>query len=268
MSTLFSPEQRQETLDRLLKALQTDERIGAVVIVGPGAADFRDDRSGIDLMLVLTDQEDLEPALSDWKDRVSKLLPVSETFKTTYENGVRYSVLLENYLEVVFGFIALDKLVRLNKAWRVAFDRDGRLKATVEKKRNQNEKGDKKQVYQSLVDASWQHITDAVKALERNEIWRTLYELEQLRRVTMRLAGLRYGLQTDQFQQVDQLPEMFLIQMQRTLVSSTDPTDLKLALRAIMAALFHQARALDIALEVALAPGLEKRMHDYLQAHQ
>jgi predicted nucleotidyltransferase len=58
-ASLFTPQERQQVLNRLLAALQTDPRIVGVLIVGSGTAGFQDDYSDIDLSVVVESEGDV-----------------------------------------------------------------------------------------------------------------------------------------------------------------------------------------------------------------
>ena len=81
----------------------------------------------------------------------------------------------------------------------------------------------------------------------------------------MELAGLRMGLETKHFRQVDQMPNEFLTELRRTLVSSTDTVDIMRALKAATRCFFREARFLDKMLGLNIGNKLGAKMEEYLK---
>ena len=86
----------------------------------------------------------------------------------------------------------------------------------------------------------------------------------EIRNRTIELAGLRWGLDTGHFRQVDDMPQTFREEGARTLVAHLDPGEILRALDAATRCFFAQVRALESRLGVALAGDLETRMEWYL----
>jgi predicted nucleotidyltransferase len=71
---LFTPEEREETAERVSRALGDDSRVEGVVVVG-SLAGQADRWSDIDLAVVVGD-EDLAAVTADWVGYLYELLPV------------------------------------------------------------------------------------------------------------------------------------------------------------------------------------------------
>ncbi len=78
-ASFYSPEYRQATLDKVLAALEADERIIGVLVVGSGAVGFDDDLSDIDLCIVAADDD----AESVFRDRRHRFEDWNRRWKTT-----------------------------------------------------------------------------------------------------------------------------------------------------------------------------------------
>ncbi len=109
---LFSPAERQGTLNRILTALQGDDRIAGVLIVGSGAIGFDDIYSDIDLSVVVAEENNVLPVFREWRTWIKELLPVIHCFETDFgSNNYLYGFLLDNFLELDIGFLCLTNLV-------------------------------------------------------------------------------------------------------------------------------------------------------------
>ena len=72
----YSPATREATLNHLLTALQNDQRITGLLVVGSGAEGFADVYSDIDLCAVTTSADDVRPAFQEWGVKIREMLPV------------------------------------------------------------------------------------------------------------------------------------------------------------------------------------------------
>jgi predicted nucleotidyltransferase len=72
---LFTPEEREETAERVSRLLGDDRRIEGVIVVG-SLAGQADRWSDIDLEVVVGDDEELGAVTADWVGHLYELLPV------------------------------------------------------------------------------------------------------------------------------------------------------------------------------------------------
>jgi len=104
----FTPEEREETAERVSRVLGDDGRVEGVVVVGPLAGQA-DRWSDIDLEVVAGDDEELAAVTADWVGRLYELLPVVHHFETAFGETLVRGFLLENLLELDLAF---------ERAWR------------------------------------------------------------------------------------------------------------------------------------------------------
>ena len=263
---LFSPERRQEILDRILVALRTDNRIAGVLVVGSGAVGFEDAYSDIDLCVVVAAEDDVNAVFREWRTRIEEILPVIHCIEITYgPNNYLYAFLLDGFLELDIGFLCLTNLFAKRERWKIIFDRSGKIEDIMRSRWEERAKPDIKDAYLSRINGIWHYIIHVVVALKRRQPWRALHYLEVIRNRTVELAGLRMGLETKHFRQVDQMPNEFLTELRRTLVSSTDTVDIMRALKAATRCFFREARFLDKMLGLNIGNKLGAKMEEYLK---
>lgn len=263
--TLFTPQQRQHTLDRLLAALETDPRITGVIIVGSGAVGFEDDYSDIDLAVVVGAEADLTPVFREWKGRVEELFDVLHYFETIYSpRSLLHGFLLQGFLEVDLGFVCLADLSARRARWKVAFDRSGTIEDVMRTSWKQRPQPDVQALYLKRLNSIWYYITHTAVALERGRPWMALRHLEEIRNRTIELAGLREGLETRHLRQEDHMPAGLLDELAQTLASVAS-SDIARALRVATTCFFRQARELDQVLGLDLAAELEGKLQVYLE---
>lgn len=121
------------------------------------------------------------------------------------------------------------------------------------------------ETYRYRLGSIWHYISYAAVAVQRDQPWRAVYEIEQIRNQTIELRGLREELETKRFRHVDQMSEDFLTSLEQTLVLSLRSVDLMNALRAATACFFREARHFDEMLDIKLAERFETKVKAYLK---
>jgi predicted nucleotidyltransferase len=254
--SLFTHEEREETAERVSRALGDDSRVEGVIVVG--SLTHQADRwSDIDLVVVVGDYEDLATVTADWVGRLYALLPVVHHFETAFGETLVRGFLLENLLELDLAFERAGRFSIWGPA-RVVFDRSGRVADAA----NAHAQGEPESADRAG-DAgfAWHDVLHACTAVRRGRPWQGLWYLERIRNRTLKLAQERRGFYADFFDYVDDLPLEELRPLEDTLVCSLDPASLlgaiEAATRAFLAELGHD--------EPALAERLEGPLLEFAQ---
>jgi predicted nucleotidyltransferase len=245
---LFTPEEREETAERVSRVLSDDSRVEGVVVVG-SLAHQADRWSDIDLEVVVVDDEELATVTADWVGRLYELLPVVHHFETAFGETLVRGFLLENLLELDLAFERAARFSIWGPA-RVVFDRSGRATdAAKALAQGEPESADR------ALEAgfAWHDVLHACTAVRRGRPWQGLWYLERIRNRTLKLAQERRGFYAEFFDYVDDLPVEELTPLEDTLVFSLDPASLlgaiEVATRAFLAELGHDEPALADRLE-------------------
>lgn len=262
----YSPATREATLNRLLTALQSDQRIAGLLIVGSGAKGFEDVYSDIDLCAVTTFADDVRPAFQECGVKIREMLPVFHSLASVRGSNIYlWILLLENFLEIDLCFLCLDDLHARRNRWKTVFDRSGRIESIMQSSWENRPKPDLEEVYRYRLGSIWHYISYAAVAVQRDQPWRAVYEIEQIRNQTIELRGLREELETKRFRHVDQMSEDFLMSLEQTLVLSLRSVDLMNALRAATTCFFLEAQYYDKMLDLKLAERFETKVKTYLE---
>ena len=245
---LFTPEEREETAERVSRALGDDSRVEGVVVVG-SLAHQADRWSDIDLEVVVADGEELAAITSDWVGYLYELLPVVHHFETAFGETLVRGFLLENLLELDLAFVRGGRFSIWGPA-RVVFDRSGRVAdAANALAQGEPESADRA----GEAGFAWHDVLHACTAVRRGRPWQGLWYLERIRNRTLKLAQERRGYYAEFFDYVDDLPLEDLRPLEDTLVVSLDPASLlgaiEVATRAFLAELGHDEPALAERLE-------------------
>ncbi len=261
----FSPTERQDVLNKILSSLRKDPRVTGVLIVGSGSVGFEDVYSDIDLCVVITKTEDVKPTFLAWGDKLRQMLPVFYCGQSVRgPNSFLWVLLLEFFLEVDVGFLCLDDLEARKERWLTDFDRSGKIEETMQRSWDARVKSNLEDVYDQRVNWLWHKVIHGTVAAQRGQMWRALSELEQIRNQTIELRGIREGLETKRFRNVDQLPHEFLFNMEKTLATNLSKPEIMRAIWYSTECFFLEAKNWDELLNRDLAAKFEKKLKDYL----
>jgi len=260
----YSPEYRQDTLDRVLAALEADERIIGVLVVGSGAVGFDDDYSDIDLCIVCPDDQ-THAIYQDWQGRFEKLLSVIHCCPVTYSpSSYLYALLLDGFLELDAGFIGIGSLAAKRERWKVALDRSGKIASIMTASRESRPPTDLKFEYLRRVEGIWHYVLHVGAALRRGQPWKALHYLETIRNRTIELAVLRRGLDIGHFRDADRLPEDLLAELQETIPTKVEDSEIIRVLERAIGCFFREAQEYDRMLALDYSATLEPRIREFL----
>ena len=263
----YTPEERQQILDALLDALKGDGCITGVLVVGSAAVGFQDDYSDIDLSVVMATEADVEPVFRDWDGKIQALFPVVTRFETHYgPNSFLYGFLLDSLLELDIGFLCLNNLVARRPYWQIVFDRSGQIQTIMEASLVSKPTTLKSARCQQSLESIWHYIMHCAICLRREQNWRAVYYLDMVRQQTIELAGLRLGLETKNYRQVDQFPADLLLSWQQSLPSDLSPGKIMRALQTAVQCFFDEAAIWERRSGGRLTDLLQSKMQLFLES--
>lgn len=237
---MVDPDLREQILQRAVQTLRDDTRVDGVILIGSGADGFIDDLSDIDLLAVIREEEDVASVHADWAWTVRRRFPVLHHARSpfTEANGLQIFI-LNDLLELDTSFVALSRLQPPWDRGRIIFDRTGALgDRLAHAKRGERNLAD----YLGVFDQACHRVMECRKALHRGKRWQAALVLDELRSLTMQLAGL---VQTGSARQrdADRLPEAFLAMLSGT-VGPVEFRSLDRSLRLLTTVMLDQAEQL------------------------
>ncbi len=268
MSAMATAQERDSILKQLTDTLQASPDVTGIVLVGSGAIGFKDSFSDIDLVVIVSEESVFKTTYNALKDSLMTAFKVSyhfETHITTEDTNL--IMMLNNFLEVDL-YIAKKRVLAIrDKTWKILHDPTEEVDHIIGESFSQTLMIAPRRLYLQVVERIWQPILECVSALNRNETWKALYTLEQIRNQTVHLAGINHHVETGGFNGVDQLPEMMLINLRHTIPTSTSNVAIRRALRSTVTMFFTEAITLEQRLKLDFAQHMQAKLMPYIEAY-
>lgn len=264
-SKLYSAAYRCRVLDELTAALMDDERIAGAVLVGSGAAGFKDRYSDIDLAVLVGDESRVDEVYADWWRRIHALFPIVDAFEEQPRH--LYGFLLDRFLELDVGFQGEAGLYERKPQWRILFDRRGVTLSLM--KPREKPAVDQAAAHEKRMQSSWYYVLHCMNSIQRGQPLRASFFIATLRDEAALMAGLSRGLRTgvdSYFKDTDLLPDEVRRRIGEALPRSLNPAELLRALKATVDVYYGEAENLDVKLGMDRAPSLRAAMAEYLSA--
>ena len=264
-SKLYDAAYRGKVLDELTAALMGDERIAGAVLIGSGAAGFKDRYSDIDLAVLVGDEAKVDEVYSDWWSRIHALFPIIDAFKEQPRH--LYGFLLNHFLELDVGFQGAAGLYERKPRWRILFDRHGMIPSLM--KPREKPTVDQAVAHEKRMQDSWYYVLHSVNSIQRGQPLRASFFIATLRDEAVMMAGLSRGLRTgvdSYFEDADLLPEEVRRRIGEAFPRNLDPAELFRALKATVDVYYGEAGNLDVKLGMDRAPRLRVAIAEYLSA--
>ena len=209
MIKVFSVEDRQNTLGFILSISKDCPKIVSLVQVGSGAEGFHDEKSDLDFVIAYDTNESMAEVMDYMHKKIAEEYNLL-FFTQSAERHLQVYV-LDNLLEIDIGFGCYEHAAALKPAFKVLFDNSG----VVEDKMIQSRTTMDEQIYGSKQQKDLEtacnyvgiHLMHAAVAIKRNNYFRTVGELEFVRKIYIDLLGDRYRLESTVNREIDKLPD-------------------------------------------------------------
>jgi len=251
MMAIFTSQDRDATLGRVLELLEADSRIEAAVLTGSLGSQRMDRWSDLDVASVIGAGESSEQVTDDWVSVVYREWPVAHHYETAFGSTLVRGFLLETALVIDLAFTPSADL----SIWapvRVAFDRTGMATRAAQSPEAWSPTPD----WRGESGFAWHDVLRACTAANRGRLWQSLYFLQRVRNRTLGLASERHGLEADEFKHVDDLPSNERDPLLPSLVSELSPSSLLGAVEVATHAFIDELTRGDPALANRLAQPL------------
>lgn len=267
MTALFTPDERQEIYDHLLKQFMDDTRITGVLSMGAEDETFVDDAAGIDLLVIIEKPSIIDIVFTLWVKRLEDIFDANSSFSTLIDEDLHIvSILLDNYLQVSVQFRSVNRFHLVGNDWCVAFDRNNLIRDYLDK-RMMTREHHIRTMYEQHMRTIWNPVVSCVREINRNNLWKAAAELETLRKHMVEVAGLRHLEFTQDYRNMGLLPEMFQVQLRHTLPTSVTSVAIRRALITTLGMLFTETTVLDAQFDTSYTDDLQNRLTSFVELY-
>ena len=203
---MFTVKERNEILERIIKFLKTLD-VKLIALVGSCGNGSADQYSDLD-MSVVVDKNKLQEIFNKYEKFINTM-DIFKYFKTTYnEESLLIGAFLNSGLELDVGFTTLNEFEKnrikrtQNKISVVYGDKSYENVEIINTNAN----------YDSLnyiIETAWYNIKNAMVALKREKLFRTVKEIDDFRLIVVETYGKAKNIETKHFRQVDNLDNDF-----------------------------------------------------------
>jgi len=239
---MFTADEADRILTRLLGLAETDPAIAGAAITGSRAAGGDDVWSDIDLAFGVTGP--VGPAMGRWTERLYRDFAAVHHWDLPAGPTVYRVFLLPGWLEVDIGFAAQACFGPLGPSWRTVFGQTAELDAPEPPSAG------------TLAGRAWHHALHARACIARHRQWQAEHWISALRDQVLALACLRLGYPASYARGAHLLPRELTVPLQAALVASLDQAELRRALGAAVTALAAEVERTDPVLATRLKPML------------
>jgi hypothetical protein len=243
---MFTPEQRDETRERVLAMAKADPRVTAGALVGSSATAVQDERSDIDITFGIADGVSIQEVLDDWTEIFASEFGALHYWDLPSGPSIYRVFLLPSGLEIDVSVTPQQQFSARGSRFRPLF---GTYKQHPPAPPPST---------RFLVGLCWHHVLHARSSIERGKPWRAEYWISALRDHTIELACIRLGEAYNEARGVDNLPVSVTGPLEDALVRSLDTAELRRALAAATACFVSELEAWDAELCARLEPILDE----------
>lgn len=222
---MYTIEEREELLEKLLVAARADPRISGAALTGSAALGASDRWSDLDLAFGISDPTGLREALAEWTGVMYRDHGALHHVDLQFGGAIYRVFFLASTLQVDLAFFPTEEFGAIQPTFRLLFGTSVELPPT-------SPKGPA-----HLIGWGWLYALHARSCIERGKLWQAEYMVSGVRDHALALASQRHGLPADQGRGMDRLPRDVTAPLEGALVRALDRSELRRAFRAAIAGL-------------------------------
>jgi len=232
---MYSVEERENSLNRLVNYLSNINSVKAVVLVGSLAGNESDKYSDIDFSIIV-DDESVEMVYNDFCNKLDNNNDIFRYFRQIYgENNCLAGIFLKNGLEIDVGFAAEENFLKKceSKAvpkYKVMYSRNEFSLNVIQKET----KDDYKELLKQANLDIWYNLKNAIYGLKRNRLFRVVKELDDIRNQLLEIIAIREGVEFRHFKEIDKLSDDIKNKLSQTYFKEVSESELKISLISLL----------------------------------
>jgi len=232
---MYSVEERENSLNRLVNYLSNINSVKAVVLVGSLAGNESDKYSDIDFSIIV-DDESVEMVYNDFCNKLDNNNDIFRYFRQIYgENNCLAGIFLKNGLEIDVGFVTEDNFLKKCESktipkYKVMYSRNDFSLNVIQKET----KDDYKELLKQANLDIWYNLKNAIYGLKRNRLYRVVKELDDMRNQILEIIAVREGVEFRHFKEIDKLSDNIKNKLSETYFKEVSDRELKRSLISLL----------------------------------
>ena len=227
----FSAADRTTVMDRMIVIAREDARVTGCAIIGSFSTDKQDSWSDIDITFGFRSGTDLKAVLDEWTRILENEFGVIHHFDVHSGSAIYRVILFRNCLEMDLSVVPEKDYGPRNPDFKLLFgkavERTSFPQPSIEE----------------LIGFCWHHILHANSAICRGRNWQAEFWISGIRDNILALRCIRFGEVAAHARGVHRLPATEVVQLENTLVRSTEIQELRRALKAVALILIEEIRS-------------------------
>lgn len=244
---MFDVGDRDELRARLIEAARQDPEVSAAAVLGSAARGTEDRFSDIDLALRVNLGVELSSVADRWTQLIRREQAVIDQLDVQASGGLYRVFLLASTLQVDLSFWSHGQLVTGGAPVRLLF---GEADDTTDPGTGEDA--------MDHLRMTWLYALHVRAAVARGRSWQAVWMLEGMRNRLISMYCVRYGLPAHEGRGVDGLPGSIRASLLDTLVTRTDPADLRATLRTLVTLLLTEAERQSLPVPVGLGQAFDE----------
>lgn len=218
---MYSKDYRSKVQGSIITFAEKDERITDCAIVGSESIGENDKWSDIDLTFGVHEEADISQILLDWNELMAQQFEANVLFDLAFRESIYRVYLLPNALQIDLSFTPTKHFGAITDKFKLLFGE--------EKSRQSKPLPEPPTIFGFAV----LYALKTRCSIEREKYWQAHYYLEQFKESIMTLKCLSENLNPFDGRGYDELPDLFLDQVQSSLIASPNRHDLGESLKVL-----------------------------------
>lgn len=207
---MYNEQERNNILNKLVEQFNNRPEILSVIQVGSGAIGYKDRYSDLDLVVVI-DNSNISDVFKKTNDDIRNLYDIF--YVDNMENNNLQLFLLNNYLEIDIGYYTLETLYARRQNYKVIFDKTNKVEEIMTKSwlelkdKNKGTTGivNMNDIIKYIDKELWYNVIHSVVSFKRNNIYKSYYELDQIRNYVIDLIAKRNNKESKRYRSINEL---------------------------------------------------------------
>ena len=227
---MYSKEYRNKVQSSIITFAKADVRIIDCAIVGSESIEKNDEWSDIDLTFGVSAEAEIPKILLGWNELMAKNFKANVLFDLAFRESIYRVYLLPNALQVDLSFTPTEHFGAITEKFKLIFGK--------EKARNSKPIPKLKTIFGYAV----LYALKTRCSIEREKFWQAHYLLEKFKENIMTMKCLSENLNPFDGRDYDNLSELFLAQIESSLIDSPNRNNLDKSLMVLTKVLISETK--------------------------